>query len=64
MSGAAAKTGIAAGLTVITLDLVMVVPHTVTVQVSVTLPPQASGMVLKVEVAVPLIRHPPLKPLV
>jgi hypothetical protein len=59
--------GRAAGLTVIRLEtLTNVLPHTsVAVQVSVTVPPQAGGVVVNVdEIDVPLIRQPPPKPLV
>ena len=43
----------------------MVLPHTsVAVQVSVTVPPQALGIDVKVEVfELPFNKHPPVKPL-
>ena len=59
--------GNAAGLTVIVLDTeARFLPHTsVAVQVSVTVPPQADGVVVNVEALdVPLIKHPPLNPFV
>ena len=63
MSATAANEGVAAGLTWMTLDAVIVVPQTVAVHVSVTSPPQAPGMVLRVEVAIPWILQSPCKPL-
>ena len=59
--------GKAAGNTVITLDTgVSCLPQaSVAVQVSVTVPPQAGGATVMVEVfEFPLIRQPPLNPLV
>jgi hypothetical protein len=59
--------GSAAGLTVMTLETgVSGVPQTsVAVQVSVTVPPQASGVVVNVDgLEVPLMRQPPVWPLV
>ena len=58
--------GNAAGLTVMVLETgASALPHaSVAVQVSVTVPPQAAGVSVNVEVAdVPLISHPPLNPL-
>jgi hypothetical protein len=58
--------GKAAGLTVITLDTEakFLPQESVAVQVSVTFPPQASGVAVKVDgLEVPLIKHPPLNPL-
>jgi hypothetical protein len=63
MSATVANTGVAAGLTWITLDFVIKVPQTVAVHVSVTSPPQAPGMVLRVDVAIPLILQSPINPL-
>ena len=65
-SGRAVIVGRAAGLTVIVLDTdATVLPHSsVAVQVSVTVPPHAPGVVVKVEgLDVPLIKHPPVNPL-
>ena len=60
MGGAAAKTAIGAGLTVIVLVLVIVLLHaSVKLQVSVTGPPHGPGNALNVEVTVPLIKHDP-----
>ena len=54
----------AAGLTVIVLLAVIVLPQaSVAVHVSVTLPPHAPGAAVCVDVAVPLITHDPLAPL-
>ncbi len=65
MGGAAANAAIGAGLTVITLDCVIVLLHaSVNVQLSVTLPPHTPGGALNVDVTVPLIRHAPLPPFV
>jgi hypothetical protein len=56
--------GNAAGRTVIVLEVVIVIPvQGVAVQVSVTLPPQALGMVLKAEVTVPVSSQFPVNPL-
>jgi hypothetical protein len=58
--------GKAAGSTVIILETeAIVLPQTsVAVQVSVKVPPQAPGAALKVDgLELPLMRHPPLKPL-
>ena len=66
MSAGAVIVGRAAGLTVIILDTeARALPQiSVAVQVSVTLPPQASGVAENVDVLeVPEIRHPPDSPL-
>ena len=66
ISETAANTGNAAGLTVMILDTdAIVLPHSsVAVHVSVTGPPHAPGVGLKVDgLDVPLISHPPLSPL-
>src|SRR5258707_58440 len=66
ISETASNTGNAAGLTVIVLDTeATVLPHSsVAVQVSVTGPPQAPGVAEKVDgFDVPLIKQPPLNPL-
>ena len=60
----AAKVGAGAGVTVIVLDAVVVLPHaSVAVHVSVTVPPHADGAAVCVDVAVPLIRQLPDAPL-
>ena len=57
--------GNAAGLTVITLDLVIVLLHaSVYVHDSVTVPPHAPGIAPSVDITEPLIKHAPLPPLV
>ena len=64
MGGAAANTATGAGLTVIVLDAVIVLPQaSVAVHVSVTVPPHAPGAAVCVDVALPLIKHVPLVPL-
>jgi hypothetical protein len=66
IAGNAVIVGNAAGLTVIILDTdASDLPHaSVAVHVSVTGPPQAPGVVVNVEgFDVPLIRHPPVNPL-
>jgi hypothetical protein len=66
MLAGAVMVGNAAGLTVIVLDTgARILPHaSVAIQVSVTVPPHAPGVVVKVELFdVPLIKQPPLKPL-
>ena len=56
--------GAAAGLTVIVLLAVIVLPQTsVAVHVSVTVPPHGPGAAVCVDVAVPLIKQLPLAPL-
>ena len=65
-SARAVIVGRAAGLTVIVLDTdATVLPHSsVAVQVSVTVPPHAPGVAVKVEgLDVPLLNIPPLRPL-
>ena len=67
MSAGAVIVGNAAGSTVIVLDTgASGLPHgSVAVHVSVTVPPHAPGVAVKVEVFdVPLIKHPPANPLV
>ena len=67
MAAGAVIVGNAAGLTVIVLDTeARFLPHTsVAVQVSVTVPPQADGVVVNVEALdVPLIKQSPGNPLV
>ena len=64
--GRAVIVGKAAGLTVIVLETgASALPHkSVAVQVSVTVPPQAGGVAENVEgFEVPLIKQPPLNPL-
>ena len=66
MSGNAVIVGKVAGLIVIILDTVLIVlpQRSFAVHVSVTVPPQAPGTVLKVlPFEVPLIRQPPLNAL-
>jgi hypothetical protein len=66
ISARAVMVGRAAGLTVIVLDIgAIVLPQaSVAVQVSVTIPPQAPGDAEYVDgFEVPLIRHPPVTPL-
>ena len=54
-------TGSAAGVTVIVLDPLIVLPHaSVYVQLSVSVPPQPVTVPLRVAVTVPDIRHEPL----
>ena len=61
----AANAATGAGLTVIVLVCVIILPQaSVNVQVSVTGPPHGPGNALKVDVTDPLIRHLPLAPLV
>ena len=63
ISETVANTGAAAGLTWMIREVVMVLPQTVAFHVSVTSPPQAPGMVLSVEVTVPVSWQLPVKPL-
>ncbi len=65
-AGGVVKVGAAAGVTLIVLEAVMVLPHaSVAFHVSVTLPPQAEGVAEKVDgLEVPVIKQPPLNPLV
>ena len=63
--GGAAKTGSAAGVTVIVLDTEAngLPQMSVAVQVSVIVPPQGPGVAVLVDTFdVPLIKHPPDKP--
>ena len=63
----AVMVGEAAGLTVIILETeAIVLPQaSVAVHVSVTVPPHAPGVAVNVEAfEVPLIKHPPVNPLV
>ena len=56
--------GAAAGLTVIVLLAVIILPQTsVAVHVSVTVPPHGPGAAVCVEVADPLIKQVPVPPL-
>jgi hypothetical protein len=64
IGAAAAKVGAVAGDTVISLVRVITLPQTVAVHVSVTVPPQAVGIALKVEVAEPESRQLPVRPFV
>ena len=66
LEGGEVNVGAAAGVTVIILEAVIVLPHaSVAVHVSVTVPPQADGVAEKVDgLEVPLIKQPPLNPLV
>jgi hypothetical protein len=64
IGAAAAKVGVAAGETVISLVRVITLPQIVAVHVSVTVPPQAVGIALKVEVAEPESRQLPVRPFV
>ena len=64
IGGAAANTGAGAGLTVMTLEAVIVLLHaSVNVHVSVIVPPHGPGAAVCVDVTDPLIRHDPLAPL-
>ena len=54
MADCVGNDGVKAGLTWMILEVVITLPQTVAVQVSVTSPPQAPGMVLKVELTVPV----------
>ena len=56
--------GNAAGVTVMVLEAVIVLPHaSVAVHVSVTVPLQGPGAAVCVDVALPLIKHVPLSAL-
>ena len=58
--GVVVNVGAGAGLTVITLEAVIVRPHaSVAVHVSVTVPPQGPGAIVCVDVAEPLIKQLP-----
>ena len=64
MAPGAVITGSAAGVTVIVLDPLIVLPHaSVYVQLSVSVPPHPVIVPLLVAVTVPDIRHAPLAPL-
>jgi hypothetical protein len=57
----AVNVGGSAGLTMIVLDAVIVLPHaSVALHVSVIVPPHGPGAVVCVDVAVPLIKQVPL----
>ena len=64
-AGGVANTGSAAGVTVIVLDTEArgLEQASVAAQVSVIVPPQGPGVADKVDVAVPLIRQLPVRPL-
>ena len=64
--GGVVNVGAGAGLTVITLEAVKDLPQaSVAVHVSVTVPPQAEGVAEKVDgLEMPVIKQPPLNPLV
>ena len=65
LAGGDVNVGAAAGLTVIVLVAVIVLPQaSVAVHVSVTGPPHGPGSALNVDVTVPLIKHDPLALLV
>ena len=65
LAGGAENVGNEAGDTVIVLETgAIVLPHmSVAAHVSTIVPPHAVGVAVLVEIAVPLIRHPPLPPL-
>ena len=64
LEGGEVNVGAAAGVTVIVLEAVIVLPHaSVAFHVSVTVPPQGPGAAVCVDVADPLIKHVPLNPL-
>jgi len=65
LTGGEVNVGAGAGVTVIVLDAVIVLPHaSVAIHVSVTLPPHGPGRALNVDVTVPLIKQEPLALLV
>ena len=66
LEGGEVNVGAAAGVTVMVLEAVIVLPHaSVAVHVSVTVPPQADGVAEKVDgLEVPVIKQPPLNPFV
>ena len=66
MLAGAVIVGAAAGLTVIVLDAVIVLPQaSVAVHVSVTVPPHGGGVAENVdELEVPVIKQAPVNPLV
>jgi hypothetical protein len=62
-AGEVVNVGAGAGVTVIVLDAVKVLPHTsVALQLSVTVPPHGPGAAVCVDVAVPLIKQVPEPP--
>ena len=64
LAGGEVNVGAAAGVTVMVLEAVIVLPHaSVAVHVSVTIPPQGPGAAVCVDVALPLIKQDPLDPL-
>ena len=64
LAGGEVNVGAAAGVTVIVLKAVMVLPHaSVAFHVSVMVPPQGPGAAVWVDVADPLIKQVPLNPL-
>jgi hypothetical protein len=64
VAGGEVNGGAAAGVTVIVLTAVMVLPHaSVAVHISVPEPPQGPGAAVCVAVADPLIKQVPLNPL-
>ena len=64
LAGGEVNVGAAAGVTVIVLKAVIVLPHaSVAFHVSVTVPPQGPGAAVCVDVADPLIKQVPLNPL-
>jgi hypothetical protein len=61
--GGLVNVGAGAGVTVIVLNAVIVLPHaSVAVHVSATVPPQELGAVVCVEVTDPLIKQLPVPP--
>ena len=64
LEGGEVNVGAAAGVTVMVLEAVIVLPHaSVAVHVSVTVPPQGPGATVCIDVALPLIKQVPLNPL-
>ena len=62
-AGGDVNVGAGAGVTVIVLDAVIVLPHTsVALHVSVSVPPHGPGAAVCVDVAVPLIKQLPDPP--
>ena len=62
-AGGLVNVGAGAGVTVIVLDAVMVLPHaSVAVHISVTVPPHGPGAAVCVDVVVPLIKQVPEPP--
>jgi hypothetical protein len=63
LAGGLVNVGAGAGVTVIVLDALMLLPHaSVAVHVSVTVPPHGPGAAVCVDVAVPLIKQLPEPP--